>query len=258
MNTNEFINNLILSGDILARTLSMVKEKIKIGFQTKQIDQLINNFIIENNAKPAFIGYNKYKHASCISVNNILVHGLPGKYITKNGDIVSIDIGVDYKGAITDGAITLSVGRVPNLLKDAIANTQLALKKGIEKCRVGNKINDISIAIEYIARDNGLGVIKELSGHGTGSKLHLPPSILNYYSKNNNQKIEEGMVLAIEPMFSLSLDGKIDPSITVGSDKWSIMLKSNNIGIHFEHTVLITNNSPLILTKIIDNILPLW
>lgn len=253
-----FTDNLIKSGDILARSIELATGIVKNGVNTIEIDRSIEKFILSNGAKPAFKHYYSYKFASCVSVNNILVHGLPTKYKVKNGDVVSIDIGINYQGAITDGAITLAIGVVSEKITEAINQTRIALKDGIIKCRQGNSTNDISRAIENVALKNNLGIIRELSGHGTGKKLHLPPSILNYSANRSNEKINKGMVLAIEPMFCFALDGRPDPSITIAPDGWSVALKDGTYGIHFEHTILVTDNEPIILTKLIDNKLPLW
>ena len=254
---NFFDKNLKISGDILARTLQFAKKKLKIGIKTIELDSLIEKFIYKNNAKPVFKGYKNYQYASCISINDILVHGIPSEYKISQGDVVSIDIGVKYKNAITDGAITIAIDPIPEYIIEAIKSTQLALKEGIKQCVAGNQINNISKAIEKVARKNNLGIIKELSGHGTGKKIHLPPTILNYFKSQNNEIIKEGMILAIEPMFSASLD-KSDPTIKLMQDKWSVSLPKNNIGIHFEHTILVTKEKPTVLTKLIDTDKPLW
>lgn len=253
-----FTDNLIKSGDILARSMELAKCIVKIGVSTIEIDSSIDKFILNSGAKPAFKHYNNYKFASCISVNNILVHGLPTKYKVKNGDVISIDIGVNYQGAITDGAVTLAIGTVSEKITDALNQTRIALKNGIDKCRPKNSTDDISSAVENIALKNNLGIIRELSGHGTGKKLHLPPSILNYSTDQSNVKIHRGMVLAIEPMFCFTPDGKPDPSINIAPDGWSVALNDGSYGIHFEHTILVTDSEPIILTKLIDNQLPLW
>lgn len=254
----EFIDNLIKSGDILARSIELATGIVKNGISTIEIDSSIEKFILGSGAKPAFKYYNNYQFASCVSVNNILVHGLPTEYKVKNGDVVSIDIGVNYQGAITDGAITLAIGIVSENITDAINQTRIALKNGIIMCRPGNSTNDISLAIENVAVKNNLGIIRELSGHGTGKKLHLPPSILNYSADRSQETITKGMVLAIEPMFCFTTGGRPDPSIRIAPDGWSVALKSGTYGIHFEHTILVTDNEPIILTKLIDNKLPLW
>lgn len=253
-----FLNNLKISGDILARTIKKSRNVIRAGVKTKDIDKIIETYLHINNASPVFKGYNNYKYASCISVNNILVHGIPSDYVVAEGDVVSIDIGVKYKDAITDGAITVAVGKVSEYISKAISETQKALTEGIMQVKVGGEVSHISKAIEKVAINANLGVVKELSGHGTGVKLHMPPTIYNYFNKNSKEIIKESMVLAIEPMFSACEVGKPNPSIKIMKDKWSVELAENNVGIHFEHTVMASGERPLILTKLIDTDRPLW
>ncbi len=250
-------NNLELqtiSGRILADTLQLIRTKIKTGVTGLEIDKLAKEEIEKRGGIPAFTGFDGYKFAACISLNNTLVHGLPNNQPFQPGDVVSIDLGVNYKGWLTDSAITVAIEPISNEVKNLIKGTEVALIEGIKMARAGNRVGDISWKIQEVANQFKLGIAKDLAGHGITKTLHEPPTILNYGKKGTGPILKAGMTIAIEPMFALYADNpKTDKtSIFVDQDGWSIVLEHGNIGAHSEHTIQITNSDPIILTQSVD------
>ena len=232
---------------IVAEVFEHIKDHIKEGISTGEIDKLIEDYIISKNAYPAFKGYkvkNKaFPSSSCISVNDEVVHGLPGKKILKNGDIVSIDVGVKKDGYYGDGAYTYAVGEISPKKAKLLKITEQSLYKGIEMAVEGNEVNDISVAIQNYVEGSGYGIVRELVGHGIGKNLHEDPPVPNFYSSGSNQKLYEGMVIAIEPMVNYGTY-----KVFVEKDGWTIKTRDNEPSAHFEHTVLINKGKPEILT----------
>lgn len=256
MNTED----LVTSGKITSQILQLLATKIKAGVNPIHLDSIALKLTKKNKAVPAFLNFEGYPNSICVSVNNILVHGLPsnGKFLP--GDVVSVDFGVNYRGCYTDSAFTMQIPPRKKKIMELIINADKSLWDGIEKAKSGNKIFQISEAIEAVAHKNGYGIIHELTGHGIGDQLHLPPNIPNY--NNNNQAVlKKGQVIAVEPMFGLFSDSKKNPNradIKVSKDKWSVMLNNINIGVHFEHTIMITGDMPLVLTKPVDTTKFVW
>lgn len=250
-----FLNNdLITSGRILSRALSEIKKYVKPGCTAKELDLKLTDFITKSGAKGAFVGYNNYPYFSCVSVNNTIVHGIPSDYSFKPSDIVGVDVGVNYQGWITDGAITLAIPPCNAKLSTALRATKLALDKAIYQAKPGNRVGDISWVIQKTAKQNNLSIAMKLTGHGLGKKIHEPPPIPNIGQKNSGPLLEEGMVIAIEPMFAVSAGRNKQPlevPIHTLKDGWSVGLPKGYIGIHFEHTVYISKKQPLILTDFI-------
>lgn len=246
--TQKEIDLIRESCKIVSEVFEYIKEFIKEGTTTGEIDKLIEDFIISKDAYPAFKGYKVKKKAfpssSCISVNEEVVHGIPGKRILKNGDIVSIDVGVKKNGYYGDGAYTFSVGEISPKKAKLLKITEESLYKGIAMAVEGNEINDISIAIQNYVEGSGYGVVRELVGHGIGKNLHEDPAVPNFYSPASNQKLYEGMVLAIEPMVNYGTF-----KVFVENDGWTITTKDQEPSAHFEHTVLVNKGKPEILTK---------
>ncbi|MDZ4713394.1 MAG: type I methionyl aminopeptidase [bacterium] len=233
---------------IVSDTIEYIRPFVKEGITTGEIDKFIEEFIISKNAYPAFKGYKVKKKAfpssSCISVNEEVVHGLPGKRVLKDGDIVSIDVGVKKDDYYGDGAYTFSVGEISPKKAKLLKITEESLYKGIEMAIAGNEVNDISVAIQNYVEGSGYGVVRELVGHGIGKNLHEDPSVPNFYSPASNQKLYEGMVLAIEPMVNYGTY-----KVYVENDGWTITTKDQEPSAHFEHTVLINKGKAEILTK---------
>lgn len=231
------------AGKIVYETHQYLKPFIKEGITTKKLDELAEKFIISKGAIPSCKGYNGFPATLCISVNEEVVHGIPGNRILKNGDIVSIDICVCYKGYHGDSAWSYGVGEISDEKKYLLEHTKKALYEGLNQVKPGNRIGDISNAIENYANNHNLGVVKELVGHGVGSELHEEPEVPNYGSKNTGPRLKEGMVIAVEPMLNL---GTAD--IYMLDDGWTIKTCDHKSSAHFEHTVAITKDGYQILT----------
>lgn len=250
------------SGLILAQTAQECVRSIRVGATPKQIDEIIYTYITSQNAIPSFLGFEGYTYSSCISVNNVLVHGLPTQIPFEDGDIVSIDLGVNYNGFHTDGAFTTHIGTVEKHILKAIKVTREALYKGIDASIPGNRIGDISYAIQKVADRHSLCVIRELSGHGIGMNLHEKPSIPNYGKPGIGAILQPGMCIAIEPMFAVPASATapqcVGCPISISRDGWSVMLDQKLMGIHFEHTIRITQSKPIILTRLVDSKNQVW
>ncbi len=235
---------------IVSLVLRNIEKYITPGVKTKELDEIIEEIIISEGGIPAFKGYGGSKHvapfpaASCISVNEEVVHGIPSERVLKEGDIVSIDVGVKKNGFFGDGAFTFPVGVISEKKKRLLKITKESLYLGIAQARDGNQMNDVSYAIQEHCESSGFGVVRVLVGHGIGSKLHEEPPVPNYYSKNNWFILRKGMVLAIEPMVNYGTYEVVNLS-----DGWTIVTKDGEPSAHFEHTILITENEPEILTK---------
>ena len=237
-------------GRILRETLLNIKANILPGVKLKSLDLIAWKVIKEagGGAYPAFLGYKPsgaekpYPASICASVNEVVVHGVPNNYELKEGDIVSIDVGVKYKGFYTDGAMTFPVGKISKEAEKLMETTKEALSLGIKEAQVGKTIGDIGFAIEKCAKKNGVFVVKMLTGHGVGKRLHEPPTIFNFGRKGSGEKLLPGMTLAIEPMFAL---GTGDIKQTEDESYATI---DGSLAAHFEHTILITEKKPEILT----------
>lgn len=250
------------SGRILAQAAALSAQSLRQGITPLSIDSLIHKYIISQNAQPSFLGFEGYTYSSCISVNNVLVHGIPSIIPLKNGDVVSVDLGVKYNKWHTDGAFSVSIGTIPTHIHRAINTTRDALYEGIQECVAGKRVGDISSAIQKTAQRGSLCIIKELTGHGIGKNLHEQPNIPNRGARGTGVLLKPGMLLAIEPMFAVPLVlGKtehLECPITSSHDGWSILLNKNLIGTHFEHTVCITDAEPIIITSLVDSHRNVW
>lgn len=246
--TQDEIELMIESCKIVADVLKYIKDFIIPGITTKYLDKLIEEFILEKEAYPAFKGYgpkkNKFPASSCISLNEVVVHGIPDERELNDGDIVSVDVGVKKNGYYGDSAYTYGVGNISEKKKRLMRVTEESLYRGIEKAVAGNTLNDIASAIQNYIEGSGYGVVRALCGHGIGKNLHEEPAVLNYYSANNNIKLRSGMTIAIEPMVNY---GTFE--VVTLKDGWTTITKDNEPSAHFEHTILITDNEPVILTK---------
>jgi len=225
-------------------TLEYLEEFIKPGITTKKLDTLAESYIKKIGCIPALKNYEGYPASLCISVNDTVVHGIPDDYKLKEGDIVSIDISVLYKGYYSDMAKTYPVGNISEDKLYLIKHTEESLYRGIEEVKPGNKIGDISNAIEKYAKKHNLGIVRELVGHGVGIKLHEEPNIPNYGKKGTGPLLKPGMIIAIEPMLNLG-----EEDIYLSDDDWTIKTLDGTPSAHFEHTVLVTDTGYKILTK---------
>lgn len=250
--TPEEIEILREGGKRLATILQKVKEIIKPGISTFELDQYAEKLIREYGDTPAFLHYrpagakSAYPASLCVSVNEEVVHGIPSKdRILKEGDIVSIDLGLKHKGLFTDHAITVPVGTVSPALEKLLATTKKALEIGISAARVGNRVGDIGYAIESFVRPHKYGIVEVLSGHGVGKEIHEDPYIPNFGKKGTGVKLSAGMVIAIEPMLNSGTK-----NVTLEKDDWTFRTADRKRSAHFEHTVLITADDPEILTRL--------
>lgn len=219
-----------------------VAKNIRKGVTTKTLNDIAHKFIVDNNCTPSFLNYEGYPASICVSVNDEVVHGIPGNRKLNDGDVVSIDIGVEYKGYHSDSANTYIVGKASKKVIDLVENTQKSLYKGLSVIKDGVKISDIGLQIEKFANENNLGVVLELVGHGVGTSIHEDPDVPNYYT-NSNIKLKSGMVIAVEPMLNLGTH-----EIYMEDDGWTIKTDDGLPSAHFEHTVLVTKDGYVILT----------
>jgi len=230
-------------GMILAKVLKKVAKYVRVDITTQELDKLAKELVFKYGGKPSFEGYEGYPAGLCTSVNEEIVHGLPGKRKLKSGDIIGLDLGVLYKGYYTDAAITLAVGKVsPRVLK-LIKVTKKALKKGIGEVRVGNHIGDISAAIGEYAESQGFSVVRNLVGHGVGKLVHEEPQIPNYGKPGTGPELKVGMTLALEPMVNIG-----GYQTRQKDDGWTFVTQDKSYSAHFEHTVAVTKKGPRILT----------
>lgn len=230
---------------IVARILKSIKTIVVPGITTKELELFADDSINKEGAIPAFKGYMGYPSSICASINEEVVHGIPSdKRILKNGDIVSIDLGVKVKGYYGDATVTYSVGEISDEAKKLVEVTEQALYKGIEKARAGNYLFDISWAIQSFVEDNGYGIIRDFVGHGIGKQLHEEPQIPNFGKPHTGPILREGMVFAIEPMVS---QGTWE--VKVLDDGWTAVTLDNSLACHFEHTIAIMKNGSVILSK---------
>jgi methionyl aminopeptidase len=232
------------SARLVSKTLAEAAKVLKPGMTTRQLDKLIGDFIRSNDAIPSFLNYRGYPFASCISVNDVVVHGFPNDQELKEGDIISVDIGVIKKGWHGDHAYTFAIGDPGPAIMQLIRVTKESLYKGIEKAVAGGRVGDISFAIEeHTAKTYGYGVVRELVGHGLGKHLHEDPQVPNYGRRGTGAKLREGLVLAIEPMINL---GKRE--VYTESDGWTVRTIDHQPSVHFEHDVCVKKGKADILS----------
>lgn len=232
------------ANQIVAQTLCMLQEHITPGVTTLQLDQLAEKYARKKNAIPAFKGYRGFPGSLCVSLNEQVVHGIPSrKVVLKEGDILSIDFGVKYKGYYGDAAITVPVGSVDKEAENLLKITRESLYKAIEQVKVGNRISDISQAVQDYVEERGYSVVRQFVGHGIGQHLHEPPEIPNYKRPGRSPKLLAGMVLAIEPMINAGAH-----EVKILGDGWTVVTIDKSLSAHFEHSVAVTENGPLILS----------
>lgn len=230
---------------LLSKVLKKVEENIKPGIKTKEIDSLVEKTIFSFDAVPSFKGYMDYKYACNVSVNDIVIHGLPSDYIIKEGDIVSVDAGV-YKNLFhSDAARTYIIGDVDSSVRTLVEETRNAFYEGLKFCKEGFRVSDISKAIQKHAEKFNFGILRDFTGHGIGKKLHEDPMIPNYDMGIRGPRLKKGMVLAIEPMFTLGSE-----EVLIIEDGWSVQTVDGSLSSHYENTVLITHDEPEVLTNL--------
>ena len=231
------------SSKILIATFRLVDNMIEAGIETKKIDREVEKFIRSKGAKPAFKGYRGFPASACISIDEHVVHGIPDKRKLISGQIVGVDIGVEYNNYFSDAAKTYVIGKIPASTQKLIDTTKEALNMGIQQARVGNRLSDISHTIQKHVEGAGFSVVRELVGHGVGKDLHEDPQVPNYGKANHGPRLKQGMVLAIEPMVNMG-----GHKVIFEKDKWTVKTADGLPSAHFEHTIAITNNGVDILT----------
>ncbi|GAA4095833.1 type I methionyl aminopeptidase [Mucilaginibacter panaciglaebae] len=229
---------------LVAKTHGEIAKVIRPGIQTIELDKLAETFIRDNGGVPAFLNYGGFPYSLCISLNDQVVHGFPGNHILKDGDLVSVDCGVILNKYYGDSAFTFAIGEVSDQVKTLMRVTRECLDKGIEKAIVGNRIGDIGYAVQEHAEKHGFGVVKELVGHGVGLKLHEKPEVPNYGKRGSGIKLEEGMVIAIEPMINAGRAG-----VKFWDDGWTVSTVDGKASAHYEHTVAVKKSKADILSS---------
>src|SRR5918997_786153 len=241
--TPEEIEKIAAAGQVLARTLTMLARKARPGVTTGELDEAAERFIRSQGGEPAFLGYRGYPGSICASPNSMVVHGIPGAYELTRGDVLSVDIGVELDGWVADAAVTLPIGPVSAVAKGLLDSTSGSLYEGIEQAQVGNRLGDISAAIQRRVEADGYSIIRSLVGHGVGRDMHEDPQIPNFGKPGTGPELEEGMVFAVEPMVNAGTH-----PIRMASDNWSVYSQDGSLAPHFEHTVAVTAEGPRILT----------
>ena len=240
------VNLMKQAGNIVALVHATMKEVIKEGITTKELDEIAYKIIKSNKADPTFLGYHGFPGTICASINEQVVHGIPSnEVVLKNGDIISIDIGATYKGFVGDSAWTYAVGEISEEKKMLLKATEESLFAGLDHMKSNDRLENVAGAIEDVAKKYNLGIVRQYGGHGVGREMHEDPFVFNY--RTNNQLIlQKGMTIAIEPMLNLGCD-----DVIVLDDEWTVVTKDKKASAHFEHTVHVTDDGPEILTKLL-------
>jgi methionyl aminopeptidase len=241
--TPEQIEKMAAAGAIQARCLRMLRSRCRPGVTTAELDEAAARFIASQGAEASFLGYRGFPGSICTSPNSMVVHGIPGPYELGRGDILSIDVGVTYRGWVADAAITVPVGPVSPGARKLLDATREALLAGADQARAGNHLSDISHAVQRRVEVDGLSVIRSLVGHGIGRDMHEDPQIPNYGEPGRGPELEPGMVLAIEPMVNAGTH-----MVRVGDDNWAVYSQDGSLAAHFEFTVAVTDDGPRVLT----------
>lgn len=237
------IEKIAEAGKVVRGCLDLLSSRAVPGVSTKQLDQIAEEFIRSRGGIPTFKGYRGFPGSICTSPNDMVVHGIPGATRLKAGDILSLDVGVTLDNYVADGAVTVPVGEVGPGAQRLVAVTAESLRRAVEQCRVGNRVGDISHAVQSFAEAKGYSVVRALVGHGIGRSMHEDPQVPNFGLPGTGPRLVEGMVLAIEPMINLG-----SWEVEVGADNWSIYTKDGSLSAHYEHTVAVTADGPRILT----------
>jgi methionyl aminopeptidase len=241
--TSEEIDKIAAAGTILVKTLSLLEAKLRPGVTTGELDAAAERFIRSQDAEPAFKGYRGFPGSICTSPNSMVVHGIPGPYKLSRGDILSVDVGVVHNGWVADAARTYPVGPVSPIARRLLRSTQAALQAAVEQCRPGNRLGDVSHAVQRQVEADGFSVVRSLVGHGIGRDMHEDPQIPNFGEPGKGPELEEGMVLAVEPMVTAGRH-----AVRMGDDHWAIYSQDGSLAAHFEFTIAVTAEGPRILT----------
>ena len=243
--SNSEIEKMRKAGEITAGALKAAEEAIKIGMTTHELDTIIRKYITSHGAKPSFLGYGGFPASACISINDEVIHGIPGPRKIEDGDIVSVDVGAYINGYHGDSAKTFAVGNASEDALRLMKSTEESLYIAIEMAKPGVRLGDIGAAIAKHNMDNGFSVVREFVGHGVGKDLHEEPEVPNFGKEGRGLRLQAGMVIAVEPMINLGT-----AKIKVMPDKWTVKTCDGKVSAHFEHTIAITQNGAVILTRI--------
>jgi methionyl aminopeptidase len=238
------IERMARAGEVVAETLALIGENARRGVTTQELDQLADEHIRSRGGTPTFKGYRGYPASICTSPNEMVVHGIPGMHALQEGDVLSVDVGVTLDGFVADSAYTFAVGEISPEAERLLDGCQAALAAGIEQCRVGNRLSDISHAIQRVTEEHGYSVVRSLVGHGVGRSMHEEPQIPNYGEPGRGPQLSAGMTFAIEPMITAGR-----PDVVLHDDDWSISSADGSLAAHFEHTVAVTTVGPRVLTR---------
>jgi len=241
--TPEQVDKMAAAGDVLVRTLKLLRSKARPGVTTLELDLAAEKFIRSQGAEPAFKGYRGFPGSICASPNSMVVHGIPGAYELRRGDVISLDVGVILDGWVADAAFTLPIGPVSEPALQLLDVTERSLFDGIAEARPGNHLGDVSAAIQRTVEAEGMSIIRSLVGHGIGREMHEDPQIPNYGEPGKGPELAEGMTFAIEPMVNIG-----GPDVRMGSDHWSVFSADGSLAAHFEFTIAVTADGPRILT----------
>ena len=231
------------AGRVVASTLALLGELVKPGVTTGELDEAAEEHIRSEGGVPTFKGYRGFPASICASPNSMVVHGIPGPYTLRDGDLISVDVGVTLDGFVADSAYTFAVGQVDGDAKRLLEVCQAALAAGIGEARAGNHVQDISAAVQRTTEEAGFSVVRSLVGHGIGRSMHEEPQVPNFGEPGRGPLLQPGMTLAIEPMINAG-----GPDVWMAEDRWSISTNDGSLSAHFEHTVAVTDNGPLVLT----------
>ena len=237
------IETMRRSGKITAKVLTDLMKAVRPGVTTKYLDEMAERGIRELGGVPTFMGYHDYPASICASVNDEVVHGIPGDYLLKEGDLLSIDIGTTFEGYVSDSAVTVAVGTISQAAQQLLDVTQECLMVGIAQMERGNRLGDIGAAVANHAESHGYGVVRELVGHGVGTAMHEEPQVPNYGKAGTGIELRSGLVLAIEPMITQG-----DYKVEILKDGWTVVTADGKLAAHFEHTIAVTDEGPKILT----------
>ena len=242
------------AGLIVWGALQDMRSMVKPGISTQELDEFAEEYTLEHKAKPAFKGYHGYPGSVCASINEEVVHGIPSpERRVKEGDILSLDFGVELDGYFADAALTVPVGKIAAAREKLLRVTRESLERGIEQARPGNRLGDISSAVQTWVEKNGYSVVREFVGHGIGTRMHEDPQIPNYGPAGQGPRLQEGMVLAVEPMVNQG-----GPGVRVLSDDWTAVTEDGSDSAHFEHTIAVTAKGPWVLTRPKEATGPVW
>jgi methionyl aminopeptidase len=241
--TPEEIERMAAAGAILVKTLSLLAGKVRPGVTTRELDEAAEKFIRSQGGEPAFKGYRGFPGSICTSPNSMIVHGIPGQYKLARGDLLSVDVGVVRDGWVADAARTFPVGPITPIAHKLLTTTEEALYVAVEQCHAGNRLGDVSHAIQEHVEAAGLSIVRTLVGHGIGRSMHEEPQIPNYGTPGTGVLLEPGMVLAVEPMVTAGRH-----AVRIGEDHWAIYSQDGSLAAHFEFTIAVTEDGPRILT----------